>query len=669
MDSSMPFAENNQLPQFIQEYAALLRNRIVAINETMGKIQAAIVASISIEVPSGAELVVDDSNNAAQLLCRVRLPRQAKDSQTGTIVWDVTLEVAEQIARSVADMRRISAINTIIPHLVNYFASRPELVAGAYQDTSGLRIVFTPFDFPQQVGALVAVPRTSFGKSPDDNSNCWYVISEGRQIDTGYLPIYKPFYLNETTAGAWSFLLDLPRMIVPDGILDIAGEYQCHIVDEHNQLLGYQHFSASHAESGTSSGRMRASLPLTPSSLSLQIMTDADFADIAPDIEEKIAVNELTEIASSIELSTTLAANTLPLVKLLFPALRNAVWLLNEQGIIVNVNPIFAARLGYLPVEMIGCRQRKFLAPCGLDTQKVTLSDTPYVFFRKIDFSDHQADSFSAAVEITAFSQGELWLAHQLLSSDLRETVVSPLPETFPMIFVEESPVDTIEAALSSQMIPELAESIKENLTLESQKVTLDEQILPEVVYKGARLQRFMAKLLEIARLEAGLLPIAKRKFDIHPLLLNCVAAQQGKFSEKALQLQVDICKAPLLIMGDSKRLAQIIELLLENALHFTEKGSVTLTARRDVNMLHLVVADTGIGVASELCERVFDGFIYANVNVAGDGLGLRLVRLLVQAHGGEVWLTSSGSGHGCTVSIRLPLLPVMPAASASSAA
>jgi CheY-like chemotaxis protein len=117
-------------------------------------------------------------------------------------------------------------------------------------------------------------------------------------------------------------------------------------------------------------------------------------------------------------------------------------------------------------------------------------------------------------------------------------------------------------------------------------------------------------------------------------------------------------------VMGDSDRLQQVVWNLLSNAVKFTPSGGhVRLTAKRTTTELHIVVSDDGQGIASGFLPYVFDRFRQADAGVArshgGLGLGLAIVRHLVELHGGRVDAASAGVGKGATFSVDLPVAGV----------
>jgi signal transduction histidine kinase len=130
---------------------------------------------------------------------------------------------------------------------------------------------------------------------------------------------------------------------------------------------------------------------------------------------------------------------------------------------------------------------------------------------------------------------------------------------------------------------------------------------------------------------------------------------------ERALSLHVHMPSAPVWVDADATRVAQVIGNLIQNAAKFTPRGGrvdVEVTTREA--LAEISVRDTGIGLARDDLDRMFEPFAQADQGLArangGLGLGLALVRALVELHGGTVRATSSGHGQGSTFTFTLPL-------------
>jgi CheY-like chemotaxis protein len=133
---------------------------------------------------------------------------------------------------------------------------------------------------------------------------------------------------------------------------------------------------------------------------------------------------------------------------------------------------------------------------------------------------------------------------------------------------------------------------------------------------------------------------------------------------------------APVYVEADPMRLEQIVVNVLNNAAKYTPpEGRISVTAYEDGGHAVLRVLDTGMGISAEMLPRIFEPFTQGDQSLAhtsgGLGVGLTLVRRLVELHGGRVWAESEGPGLGSTFTIRLPLslTPVRPAAAAAASA
>ncbi|MFC5740093.1 hybrid sensor histidine kinase/response regulator [Dyella tabacisoli] len=183
----------------------------------------------------------------------------------------------------------------------------------------------------------------------------------------------------------------------------------------------------------------------------------------------------------------------------------------------------------------------------------------------------------------------------------------------------------------------------------------------------GGMLLKLLNDALDLARIEAGRLELEPSAFDPHALIYDVARLERGLAQAKGLRFHVDISTPlPAWLLGDAVRIKQILLNLANNALKFTEHGSVTLRAKWSDEELHLSISDTGPGIPEASQARLFQRFEQEDgpQRNSGSGLGLAICRELVGLMGGSIELQSRVA-HGSTFHVRLPLsIPAHPAVS-----
>lgn len=166
--------------------------------------------------------------------------------------------------------------------------------------------------------------------------------------------------------------------------------------------------------------------------------------------------------------------------------------------------------------------------------------------------------------------------------------------------------------------------------------------------------------ILDLAKIESGKMDLELRPEPLLPMLDRIVRTHYPPAAEKGLEMAVTLAPdLPAELLCDSTRVAQVINNLLNNAIKFTDAGSVTVQVSLEAGMLRISVADTGCGIPEEMMPHIFerfrqvDGFLTRRHQ--GTGLGLALVKELVDLMGGNVAVTSE-PGKGSEFVIRLPL-------------
>jgi PAS domain S-box-containing protein len=172
---------------------------------------------------------------------------------------------------------------------------------------------------------------------------------------------------------------------------------------------------------------------------------------------------------------------------------------------------------------------------------------------------------------------------------------------------------------------------------------------------------RLIDDLLDVARISGGKMDLKKERVDLKHVLSGAVETSLPLIEAAQHQLEVDIPDDPLPIIADLTRIAQVVANLLNNAAKYTPAGGhIRLSARREGSGAVITVTDSGVGIPEESLATVFDMFSQVGRNLdrsqGGLGIGLSLVRRLVEMHGGTVVAMSAGAGKGSTFTVRLPL-------------
>jgi PAS domain S-box-containing protein len=185
-----------------------------------------------------------------------------------------------------------------------------------------------------------------------------------------------------------------------------------------------------------------------------------------------------------------------------------------------------------------------------------------------------------------------------------------------------------------------------------------------QVISRQAKLmQRLIDDLLDVSRIARGKIPLQKAPIELGRLVLEAVSDHAQDARENQLQLRVNVNEEPVWCNGDAERLRQVLSNLLHNACKFTDTGGaidVELRVDPSAAIAILEIRDTGIGMNADTIKHLFEPFVQADNSFersrGGLGLGLALVRGLIEMHGGHVTASSLGVGCGSSFVIRLPI-------------
>jgi signal transduction histidine kinase len=166
-----------------------------------------------------------------------------------------------------------------------------------------------------------------------------------------------------------------------------------------------------------------------------------------------------------------------------------------------------------------------------------------------------------------------------------------------------------------------------------------------------------------MSRIEKQKLQLEKTPVDLRTIIADAVEAKRHQIESHHQTLVTEFGSDPIRMEVDPLRVAQVIANLVENATKYTpDGGQITVRMATTAGDVHITVQDTGKGLPAEELTNIFDPFRQldesSHARHGGLGLGLPLVRSLTELHGGTVYATSAGVGHGSCFTIRLPRVP-----------
>ncbi|MGB9743240.1 MAG: ATP-binding protein [Minisyncoccales bacterium] len=184
---------------------------------------------------------------------------------------------------------------------------------------------------------------------------------------------------------------------------------------------------------------------------------------------------------------------------------------------------------------------------------------------------------------------------------------------------------------------------------------------MENVYASNERLIKLVNDLLNISRLEAGRIEFKWEPISIGELIENIVSELKINAEKKGLYLKIVKPKEKLPpITADKDKLRQVILNLIDNAIKYTQQGGITIKLKIENLKLKIAVADTGEGMTQEEINKLFEMFSRASagteLNVSGTGIGLYVAKKFAEAHGGRIWVESTGKDKGSTFIVELPI-------------
>ena len=262
---------------------------------------------------------------------------------------------------------------------------------------------------------------------------------------------------------------------------------------------------------------------------------------------------------------------------------------------------------------------------------------------------------------------GELAGDFNLMSQQIKENMAA-LSDSYEKLYQANLSLRELDK-LKSQFIANVSHELKSPLTaiVGYTEYLLDGKMGPisppqqkglEVIRRNLKkLTQQIVELVDITSIEAGRMALNEAPFEIKTLLEEAASNYRAEAHKKKLKVVVS-SPGNLRARGDRDRIMQVMDNLVENALKFSQSGSITLTAESVSPKVLISVSDTGAGIPAEFLPRIFDRFYQVDGSstrkYGGVGLGLSIVKAIVEAHGGKVEV-SSRLGGGTSFSFELP--------------
>ena len=342
----------------------------------------------------------------------------------------------------------------------------------------------------------------------------------------------------------------------------------------------------------------------------------------------------------------------------------------NAEGSLIEANPAFYRIIGKSSRAPVAVEIIEQLVGCSLSERSTSVAQNT-----SLDVKLERDDKTTRWVSVT-----------KAISRDVRNQVITEaLIEDVTQRKIAEETLKELDKR-KDRFLAILSHELRNPLSAIKSAIQLNYRVddpaqrkwTQEILERQVRhLGRLIDDLLDVSRITQDKIQLKMERVDVAPIIHRAIEMLRPTFERHQHKLVVGV-DSGLWVNGDSTRLEQILVNLLENAAKYTpETGAVRVTTTVQEGRLGISITDTGIGISPEILPKIFDLFIQSDSSLdraqGGLGIGLTLVKRLVELHGGTVAAKSDGPGHGSEFSIFLPIVAMpterKPAGSESSAA
>ncbi len=350
-----------------------------------------------------------------------------------------------------------------------------------------------------------------------------------------------------------------------------------------------------------------------------------------------------------------------------FDAIGDGVCLLGADGTVARVNAAFAALVEIAPADLAGRPWTEIWTSFGGCSEPSPTRRVEQT--RRRETLDLQRDRRWLRFLVDPVLEGDTLTGFVCIVSDV--TIERQATEVRAALFAREQQArEEAEATnrAKDEFLAMLGHELRNPLdvigtavrVLDAQPATEEASLKARVVIgrQVAQLGRLVDDLLDVGRVTTGKIALHRVPVDLAEAAQRCVAGfmPPGETPHHTITLRTE----PTWVEADQARVEQIVMNVLSNAIKYTPRGGrILVTVRGDGQVARLSVQDTGMGMTLQMIDRIFDLFYQGERTLdraeGGLGIGLTLVRRLVELHGGRVTAESPGLGHGSTITVELP--------------
>ncbi len=371
-------------------------------------------------------------------------------------------------------------------------------------------------------------------------------------------------------------------------------------------------------------------------------------------------------LTREVDRSTSDLKETLGRLRAIIGNMADGLLVLGEDGRITLANPALGQMYGLDPAALGGQEAEPCFGPVVADLANQAMESPG----RAVEAEVPLAGSRTAKATATAIVDQAAWGAPEvrgaviLLRDVTREKEIDAIKTDFITTVSHElrTPLTSvlgfaklIRRKLGQEVFPRLTDNGDSTMKAVRQVNTN----LHIIAAEGQRLKCLIDDVLDISKMESGRVEWQMAPLSLAEAAAAAAAATRPLWRKKGLEFSTGVSEDLPTVLGDRDRILQVLVNLISNAVKFTPSGSVRLAAEMDRNRVLVRVEDSGIGIAAEYQERIFEKFRQAGDTLTekpkGTGLGLAICKQIVEHHGGRIWVRSA-PGAGSTFYFTLPI-------------